>query len=453
MDVDVQGPDLAVGSASLYSLLPATYRPIVLFCIGLWGWAFNLFILQRCHIDTASLLGISHNDKSRNIYTPLFNIATLLTTIVAINLWAFWKFVLGAATSTNVTRSWLPLMCYVLCSLIVFWPGHVFYYKERHRFSRSMLRLFSFNVLATVYFSDVVLADIMTSFANVFGDLWATGCALIVNKGIVDYLVVEHQSGCYRDIMGPVMTSLPYIIRFKQCIFEYLESDRKTQRHLLNACKYASAFPVIMLSATQKIAAKRIDEFGDLPDTWWIGDTGLFRLWMFFVFINSTYSFIWDVSMDWNLVSLTFTANDSVGQANGIASHSPRRSTTPIPTSLFREIKVFISSLFSPTVHQPPLLRFRRHLHFSHRILYVGAMLIDFVLRTTWSLKLSSHLSIKQLEGSIIIMEFLEIFRRWIWVFFRLESEWVKRSQVILPRINEDIEEFELMMPKDGNHD
>jgi EXS family len=176
-----------------------------------------------------------------------------------------------------------------------------------------MLRLFSFNVLATVYFSDVVLADIMTSFANVFGDLWATGCALIVNKGIVDYLVVEHQSGCYRDIMGPLMTryvlalnyrrslekknmlipscaSLPYIIRFKQCIFEYLESDCKTQRHLLNACKYASAFPVIMLSATQKIAAKRIDEFGDLPDTWWIGDTGLFRLWSVSGYFDTLYA-------------------------------------------------------------------------------------------------------------------------------------------------------------------
>ncbi|KAH8554498.1 EXS family-domain-containing protein [Umbelopsis sp. PMI_123] len=451
MDVDAEGPVLAVGSASLYNLLPATYRPIVLFCIGLWGWALNLYILQRCHIDTASLLGISHSEKSRNIYSPLFNIASVLSTIVAINLWLFWKFVLGAATLTNVTRSWLPLMCYLLCLLVVFWPGHIFYSKERYRFTRSMLRLFSFNVLATVYFSDVVLADIMTSFANVFGDLWATGCALIVNKGIVDYLVVEHQSGCYRDIMGPLMTSIPYIIRFKQCIFEYLESDRKTQKHLLNACKYASAFPVIMLSATQKIAAKKIDEQGELPDTWWIGDTGLFRLWMFFVFINSTYSFIWDVSMDWNLVSLTFTTGDPVSQANGISNHTRNRSSIPSSTSFIREIKSVISSLFSPTIQPPPLLRFRRHLHFSHRILYVGAMLIDFVLRTTWSLKLSSHLSIKQLEGSIIIMELLEIFRRWIWVFFRLESEWVKRSQHVLPRINEEMEEFDLMVPKDGN--
>jgi hypothetical protein len=136
MDVDAEGPVLAVGSASLYNLLPATYRPIVLFCIGLWGWALNLYILQRCHIDTASLLGISYSEKSRNIYSPLFNIASVLSTIVAINLWLFWKFVLGAATLTNVTRSWLPLMCYLLCLLVVFWPGHIFYSKERHRFTR-----------------------------------------------------------------------------------------------------------------------------------------------------------------------------------------------------------------------------------------------------------------------------------------------------------------------------
>lgn len=165
---------------------------------------------------------------------------------------------------------------------------------------------------------------------------------------------------------------------------------------------------------------------------------------MFFVFINSTYSFIWDVSMDWNLVSLTFTSSDPNAPSNGISPHPTHRPSL----SIIKRIKAFVSTMFSPTVHQPPLLRFRRHLHFPHRILYVGAMLIDFVLRTTWSLKLSSHLSIKKLEGSILLMEFFEIFRRWIWVFFRLESEWVKRSQIVLPHIN-DMEEYELMSPKD----
>ncbi|KAG2184569.1 hypothetical protein INT43_000478 [Umbelopsis isabellina] len=309
------------------------------------------------------------------------------------------------------------------------------------RLDRSLLRLFSLDLLATVYFSDIVLADIMTSFANVFGDLWATGCALMVNKGIVDYLVVEHQSGCYRDIMGPVMT------RFKQCISEYFESDRQSHRHLLNACKYASAFPVIILSASQKIASKRVAELGAVPDTWWIGDVGLFRIWMFFVFINSTYSFVWDVAMDWNLVSLTYSTNDPTSPVIGISAHPSHRQSSLAPVPLIRRLKMFISAIFSPTVHQPPLLRFRRHLHFSHRIYYVAAMLIDFILRTTWSLKLSSHLSIKKLEGSILVMEFFEIFRRWVWVFFRLESEWVKRTQYLLPRVQS--EEYELEMPKE----
>jgi hypothetical protein len=137
MDTDVPEPELVGGSSTLYSLLPATYRPIALFCIGLWGWALNLYILQQCHMDTASLLGIGHADKSRKIYTSLFNIATVLTTIVVLDLWAFWKFVLpSVATTTNVTRSWLPLMCYIICLLVVFWPGKIFYYKERHRFTK-----------------------------------------------------------------------------------------------------------------------------------------------------------------------------------------------------------------------------------------------------------------------------------------------------------------------------
>jgi hypothetical protein len=152
--------------------------------------------------------------------------------------------------------------------------------------------------------------------------------------------------------------------------------------------------------------------------------------------------------MDWNLVSLTYTDNDPTSPVIGISAHPSHRQSSLTPVSLIRRLKMFISAIFSPTVHQPPLLRFRRHLHFSHRIYYVGAMLIDFILRTTWSLKLSSHLSIKKLEGSILLMEFFEIFRRWVWVFFRLESEWVKRAQYALPR-SQSNEEYELVMPKE----
>ena len=43
----------------------------------------------------------------------------------------------------------------------------------------------------------------------------------------------------------------------------------------------------------------------------------------------------------------------------------------------------------------------------------------------TWSFKLSPHLDhFNDLEGGIFLMELLEVFRRWVWIFFRVETEW-----------------------------
>lgn len=59
--------------------------------------------------------------------------------------------------------------------------------------------------------------------------------------------------------------------------------------------------------------------------------------------------------------------------------------------------------------------------------MYYGAIIIDLMLRCTWSLKLSPHLDhFNDLEGGIFAMEFLEVFRRFIWIFFRVETEWSK---------------------------
>jgi len=40
---------------------------------------------------------------------------------------------------------------------------------------------------------------------------------------------------------------------------------------------------------------------------------------------------------------------------------------------------------------------------------------------------LSPHLDhFNDLEGGIFVMEFLEVLRRWMWIFFRVETEWGK---------------------------
>jgi len=67
---------------------------------------------------------------------------------------------------------------------------------------------------------------------------------------------------------------------------------------------------------------------------------------------------------------------------------------------------------------------------FPDTLMYYLAVALNLVLRCTWSLKLSAHLhSLAQLEHGIFIMEALEILRRWVWVFFRVEWEVVKKAR------------------------
>ena len=110
----------------------------------------------------------------------------------------------------------------------------------------------------------------------------------------------------------------------------------------------------------------------------------LYRL--LFVFINSFYSFYWDVAKDWDLT---------------LFASSQERNNPEHPWGL------------------------RRHTHFHAKQMYYAAIIIDLLLRCTWSLKLSPHLDHwNDLEGTIFVMEFLEVLRRWMWIFFRVETEW-----------------------------
>jgi hypothetical protein len=56
------------------------------------------------------------------------------------------------------------------------------------------------------------------------------------------------------------------------------------------------------------------------------------------------------------------------------------------------------------------------------------AIALNFLLRFTWSLKLSTHLRLDELTAGGFALEWLEVVRRWLWVYFRLEREWVVRG-------------------------
>jgi hypothetical protein len=209
------------------------------------------------------------------------------------------------------------------------------------------------------------------------------------------------------------------------------------------------------------------------------------------VLVNSLFSFWWDVSNDWGLSILQADtwfrapvssssvysrhATDgrftivyrnfrrllsSIGASLGFGSESSvaaeefelgphRRSPFPSPpitsdgafpgasnvgddTAAHTHSRTLSTGLSAhstalPTPSGPFGLRSR--LLFPDPFVYYLFVLLDLVLRFTWSLKLSSHLhTISEIESGVFIMEALELGRRWMWVFLRVEWEEVKRK-------------------------
>lgn len=258
------------------------------------------------------------------------------------------------------------------------------------------------------------------------------------------------------SILDEAYSSLPYLLRFRQCLLEFHQSGYKSPRPLMNALKYFSAFPVIFLSAAQKVVVSEIalakgitvQELGATGDRWH-GEHPLFRLWLLAVVVNSMFSFYWDVRMDWGLAlcnletwtggnnnegdkrkkSVFLTKLKGVFKKPSPVTH--HRSPLPTPGPGL--------TMSSPPSPSPSISLLTSILSFGLRpvlllpdpLVYHIFTLIDLVLRFTWSLKLSSHLhTISEIESGVFMMEALELLRRWGWVFIRVEWEAVKMGEI-----------------------
>lgn len=281
------------------------------------------------------------------------------------------------------------------------------------------------------------------------------------------------------------------MLRFRQCLHEFHQSGYTSPRPLANSLKYFSAFPVILLSAAQKIVVNEIaqqkgmtiEELGQTHDRWF-GEHRLFRLWLLAVVVNSMFSFYWDVQMDWGLalceVDTWLPKRDAAGGATPGLLGTPRdirdrdREKLGLPgarrtadLSIWAKTKKlffrnnishqrsphpspgpFASHSHSPSyslsharslsfdTHSTTSSKFfsfglRPNLLLPDPLVYHIFTLIDLVLRFTWSLKLSSHLhTISEIETGVFLMEGLELVRRWMWIFVRIEWEGVKMGEV-----------------------
>ncbi|KAM0462430.1 hypothetical protein ACHAPV_003906 [Trichoderma viride] len=364
---------------------PLPYRVGFIVTLAVWGWALNLHWLHAFRIDVPSLIRYPGRNSPQHIthHLSTYRLAIVLSALFSLSITVFWLCT-WRVPSRVIAYDWMPMTYLVAIIAFFFVPLRNLPTGGRKRFLATLRRV-SIGGIAEAKdgkFGDILLADVLTSYAKVFGDVFVTLCMFFSAGGSS----TEHPNrSCGGTLVIPMLMAVPSIIRFRQCVIEYLRVRRAPYKestgwggqHLANALKYSTAFPVLITSAMQR---------GVGPD---VDTASLHRAWLVAVLVNSLYSFYWDVAKDWDLT--LFSSRERVSN------------------------------------HHPWGLRDR--LVFRSAGLYYTVIGLDLMLRCSWSMKLSPHLDkFSDYESGIFLIELLEVFRRWMWIFFRVETEWIRNS-------------------------
>lgn len=257
----------------------------------------------------------------------------------------------------------------------------------------------------------------LTSFAKVMGDVWLSIVVVVYfirGQAVDDQVLVQAEM----QWAVPLLISIPYVIRLRQCLSEYGSSNRaigRPKRPLYNALKYASALPVIWLRVWQPSTT-----------TWFSSYIGVDALWYMSVLVNTLFSFWWDVTNDWGLDLLQYPSIQTIwAQPQAHLPPLHRRTTSDTEASSALEM-----TEPRPThARRNSMLRApEKHLPLPGSVYWVF-LVVNLFLRFTWSLKLSSHWQyLVEWQRGLLLLEALEIVRRTVWVLLRVEWELVKHS-------------------------
>ena len=306
-------------------VLPLPYRVAIIIVFGIWAWGLNLHYLSLIKIDVPSLIRYPGRSSPHHLphHLSTYRLATFLSIPLAASLLLFWTITHG---DSKLITSWEILPNLYLLVLVVGFVAPIPFISRSGR-SRTLatLKRISIGGLAEAQdgkFGDILLADALTSYAKILGDLFVSLCMFFSHSYSSTGMPNRNCGGSF---WVPFIISIPSLIRLRQCLIEYFRVQNANRRtgqigsagwggvHLANALKYSTAFPVIILSAIQRTPE---------PSKYGLSETSLFRLWLLAVFVNSGYSFYWDVARDWDLhLFSSATLRDTPEYPYGLRRH------------------------------------------------------------------------------------------------------------------------------------
>ncbi|KAK1065091.1 protein-ER retention protein [Friedmanniomyces endolithicus] len=381
--------DLDAGVVELDALsriLPLPYRLATVLVLGIWLWGVNLQVLHDHGVDTPSLIRYpAHAGPPPHL--SVYRFATALSSPILASLGTYWLITHGCQKELVVATNVLPNLTLLLVVALAFLIPQRWLYPRQVWPAAGRTRLL--NTLRRISVGGLARTE-----DGKFGDVLLADALTSYARIFSDIYIAVYMMLTRRSTTGPldrssiwtvpIIMAFPFLIRFRQCI-----ADNQP----FNALKYATAFPAIAFSVMLRLQRGTPAE----------GNTAV--IWFVALLVNALYSFWWDVTKDWGLTVFT-----------------TKRVSPEYPYGL------------------------RRTLMFGHPAYYYGIIFVDFLLRLALALKLSPHLEhFYEVEGGIFLLEVLEVCRRFLWVFFRVETEWVRTrhsSDVVLgdigPKLDDD---------------
>ncbi|XP_058445291.1 solute carrier family 53 member 1 [Malaya genurostris] len=259
-----------------------------------------------------------------------------------------------------------PLALTVVMIAFLINPLKVFRYEARFWLLRIIGRMIAAPFFH-VGFADFWLADQLNSLVTALLDFQFLTCFYVSNGNWLD---AGNTRLCMEEnyIIRPLVNCLPAWFRFAQCLRRYRDS-KEAFPHLVNAGKYSTTFCVVIFATLRSYHASEYEDSFDNPYLW---------LWILSSVVSSCYAYTWDIKMDWGLFDKNAGEN-----------------------TFLREEIVYSTPFF-----------------------YYFAIIEDLVLRFAWGVAFAlTENGIVSGDLMTSILAPLEVFRRFVWNFFRLENE------------------------------
>jgi len=354
--------DLDPDSDSQFNHVFHIFRGSLLLVLYIWLLGWNVYGWTQYHINYKNIFRFNYH------FSTLSEILKRGASFTTIILLAFLWYVLIKEEMTSLSpflyyqKEFCPLIGWFLLIIYMFYPSKKYFNGEGRFYMFKIMK----SMLVSCFFVDFTLSwatDQIVSFVIPIRDLEYTMC-YYVNKIFLN----NNAEICLNQekiTISFVAAFIPFTLRIIQCLRAMYQKEHRFAFNVdfFNMIKYLISLITVFLSL-----------FLSLFPTY----TYFFYIWIFFAALSTCYSYYWDLKMDWGFLD---------------------------PKAKYKYL--------------------RPQLSYTKVYFYYLAIGINLLFRFAWILSLSSAVVDKTMRKELytFLLGFIEMTRRSIWNFFRVEKE------------------------------